>query len=181
MIGTLSESPTAFVATRRIAWLWAILAAAYPTPTFASECIRQSFVNHDYCGPEASKIKYLVPDRIFASFKGSCATHDFCYAEGGERIIEIIEEKYQISLQRGITNYINSSEFYTDTIAIVNDCNETFKNDMLHQCREAKLTFRQEGVCVSAAFTYSGAVWALGKRHFERATRAAFACRFDRG
>jgi hypothetical protein len=138
-----------------------------------SGCIRQTMMTQDYCGPQASRLRHLVPERPIGDFRAACAAHDQCYASGGERIVRLMEDRYRMSLLRVTPD--QRREFRTEMRGMKAGCDIDFRRDMGAACRQVPLTGRLQ--CQTAANIYLIAVATLADRAFNQAIDAALTCR----
>ncbi len=144
------------------------------TPTeLNAQCIRQSMMNHDYCGPEGSKLARLVPEKVIGNFKGACAAHDACYAFGGENIVRKMEGKYQKSMTSATKAEMD--EFKKQISAIKKSCDRTFLSDLSASCKTVAIMLKAK--CIEASVAYYSAVSLFAGKAFERAVAGAFTCR----
>lgn len=142
--------------------------ALLSTPVHA-QCIRQSKPNHDYCGPEASKLARLVPDFALGNFRNACARHDACYQFGGEAIVRKMESRYRMSMISATSE--QKREFRSDMRNLQKKCDRDFRSNLLEACRRFDINCRHN------AQSYYTAVRALGSKWFSKATDNAFSCR----
>lgn len=154
-------------------YLAASILCIVSTSSANASCIRQSLMKHDYCGPESSKVAYLVPERVVGDFKGACAGHDACYAFGGEKVVAMMENRFQQSMlgasqeQKGL--------FREEMRRIKKSCDRQFNSDMRGACGRVVITGKPK--CLTAATGYYFAVSKLADRAFDQALDEAFTCR----
>ncbi len=139
-----------------------------------SGCIRQTMMNQDYCGPQASRLRHLVPERPIGNFRAACAAHDQCYASGGEQIVRLMEGRYRMSLLRVTAE--QRREFRTEMRGMKASCDIAFREDMGAACRSVSFG-RARLACTTAANMYLLGVAAGANRAFDRAVEAALTCR----
>lgn len=161
------------IVARSGAWIAALsICLAIPVQVQAS-CIRQSLMNHDYCGPEGSRVTYLVPERVVGNFKRACAGHDACYAFGGEEVVAQMERRFQQSMLAA--NAEQKRVFRSEMQKIKSSCDQRFYSAMKSSCSQVLITKRPE--CLTAATGYYLAVSKFADRAFDQALNEAFTCR----
>jgi hypothetical protein len=139
-----------------------------------AKCIRQSLLNHDYCGAEAGKLKNLIPERPIGDFKGACAAHDVCYQFGGEEIVGLMEQRYKQSMLSATSK--QKREFRSDIERIKVRCDKAFLSDMNRSCNRVISSLQLK--CRDASALYFAAVRTrLGSNAFDQAIDQAFTCR----
>ena len=147
--------------------------AALERVSAQSGCIRQTMMNQDYCGPQASRLRHLVPERPIGDFRAACAAHDQCYASGGEQIVRLMEGRYRMSLLR--VTAAQRNEFRTEMRGMKAGCDIDFRRNMGAACHRVPITNRLQ--CHTAANVYLIAVAAVADRAFNQAVDAALTCR----
>jgi hypothetical protein len=148
--------------------------AIIPMGAANAQCIRQSLMNHDYCGAEAGKIKSYIPERPFGDFKGACAGHDACYQFGAESIVGMMEQRYRQTMLSATR--AQKQEFRGEIDRIKSRCDRNFLSDMNRSC--SRLASPVKDKCTQAASIYMIAVQSrLGKNAFLGAIDQAFTCR----
>ena len=147
--------------------------AASERASAQSGCIRQTMMNQDYCGSEASRLSRLAPERPIGNFRAACAAHDQCYASGGEKVVRLMEDRYRMSLLR--VTPAQRNEFKTEMRGMKADCDIRFREDMGAACDRVPLGTRT--ACRTAANIYLLAVAAGATRAFNQAVDSALDCR----
>ncbi|MCB1366871.1 MAG: hypothetical protein KDK00_03825 [Rhodobacteraceae bacterium] len=148
-------------------------------PVGADEaCIRQSLINHDYCGPEGRKTlnrvgSFLVADNIFGPFKGACAAHDYCYQKGGEKIARAMEQKYRISMYQVSDAQFAEFEFEIDYLK--SRCDWEFYMRLFKVC--VKVPPGQILGCEAWAAAYYAGVTAFAGSAFRSSIESGFICK----
>jgi hypothetical protein len=148
--------------------------AASERASAQSGCIRQTMANQRYCGSEAVPLSRIVPDRPIGDFRAACATHDRCYASGGEQIVRLMEGRYRMSLLRVTPE--QRREFRTEMQGMKAGCDITFREDMGAACRNVP-SGRTRTACQTAANIYLLGVAAGASRAFNQAVDSSFTCR----
>lgn len=147
--------------------------ALVPIGEAQARCIRQSLLNHDYCGIEGSKIGSKVPERVIGDFKGSCAGHDACYSLGAEQIVGMMERRYRQSMLSATKK--QKKEFSSEISRIRSQCDSQFLFALNRSCNRVALSGQIK--CREASGVYYVAVRALAGGAFEGALDQAFTCR----
>jgi len=137
-------------------------------------CIRQSLPDHDYCGPEGrALVSFLIADRLYGPFTGACAAHDYCYWQGGIKIVTAMEQRYRMSMAHASDAQIAEFRFAMDGIKA--QCDWNFRMRLLGECRS--LAWAKSAKCEAAAELYFLGVDKLATGLFRSAVNAALTCR----
>lgn len=153
--------------------LGALGLALLPIEQASARCIRQSLINHPYCGPEGNWKSNLVPERVFGDFKGSCAGHDACYSLGAEDIVYKMEQRYQQSMLGA--NRQQKADFRGDIARVKGGCDAQFQSGLNNAC--SRVEGAKQSVCMQSAKLYYFAVSKYGDKAFDDSLNEAFTCR----
>lgn len=151
-----------------------------------ANCIRQSFLKHDYCGPEGKKLRtFLVADKLLGPFRQSCYRHDVCYGLGAEDIVKKMEKRYRMSMVSMSSK--QKREFEKEMGRVKKDCDNKFLKNLQKSCskrysinraeRTSLAVKRARARCYDMAELYHFAVRKIGKKAFLRSIESAFTCR----
>jgi putative hemolysin len=135
-------------------------------------CIRQSLLNHDYCGAEGGKLQ--VPERAIGNFKGACAGHDACYSFAASDVVKAMERRYQKSMLSASAK--EKREFLGSMAIAKTRCDAQFRSSMGAACNNVNPALRKQ--CGNAANAYFGAVTVAAWGAFNSSVDRAFTCRF---
>ena len=162
---------------RRTAFSLAILAmgsfALSPMGPAQARCIRQSLVNHDYCGAEGAKLFGNVPDRLIGDFKGACAGHDACYSLGAESIVIRMERQFQQSMLSATSS--QKAQFSGEIAQVKRNCDTRFLSGLNGACD--RVAAASQASCRQAAKVYYWGVDKHGAKSFDTSLNEAFTCR----
>ena len=157
----------------RAAILAMLCFAFIPIDQAQARCIRQSLMNHDYCGAEGAKLIGNVPDRLIGEFKGACAGHDACYSLGAEQIVVHMERRFQQNMLSATRS--QKSEFAGEMAQVKRDCDTRFLAGLNYACERVAPALQSS--CRLAARTYYRGVDVFGARSFNQTFDEAFTCR----
>ena len=153
--------------------LGAVGLALMPAAAANARCIRQSLINHPYCGPEGNWKSAVIPERVFGDFKGSCAGHDACYSLGAEDIVFRMEQRYQQNMLGA--NRQQKADFSGDIARVKNGCDTQFLSGLNNAC--SRVDGVKRSACLQSAKLYYYAVSKHGDAAFDDSLNEAFTCR----
>ena len=110
---------------------------------------------------------------MFGDFKGACVGHDACYSLGAERVVGLLEDRYQQSMLSATRE--QKAEFRAEMSRVKRSCDRSFLKDLRSACGRVNVLERPR--CEIASVAYYAGVNRLAGAAFDQAIDTAFTCR----